>query len=77
MNNTDNLKQQCYDLGKAMPNKVPHEHLMKILAKVIVKEKIHDDDAFALASRAFSEGFQGLKLGSMDSNYENEANPTI
>jgi hypothetical protein len=67
MNNINELKQQCYDLGKSMPNKVPHETVMQMLAKVIVEKKIHDDDAFDMASQAYAEGFNGLDLGVMSS----------
>ncbi|GAG78147.1 unnamed protein product [marine sediment metagenome] len=70
MSSADKVKQQCYDLGKGMPNGVSHEDLMQLLVKIIVKEKIHDDDAFALASRAYAEGFNGLKLGSTDPGYD-------
>ena len=75
MSSIDELKQQCYDLGKSMPDKVPHTTLMKILAKIIVEKGVNDDDAFDLASRAYTEGFQGLKLGATDPGYEN--NPDI
>jgi len=42
-----------------MPNEVPHDTLMKILAKIIVQEKVLDCDAFEMASKAYAEGFNG------------------
>jgi hypothetical protein len=46
-----------------MPDQVEHKTLMGILAKVIVQEKVLDEDAFKVASQAFAEGFNGLNLG--------------
>jgi len=66
------LKQKCYDLGKAMPNGVSHETLIKLLAKIIVQEKIHDEDAFEIASKAYSDSFLGLGQETIDSEYEKE-----
>lgn len=59
------MRKRCYELGKLTPDKVPHKTLMKMLAKIIVEEKVRDDDAFEMASKAFAEGFNGLGLGDL------------
>ena len=60
---SERLRKRCWNLGQEMPDKVEHEILMKILAKAIVYEKVLDDDAFEMASKAFAEGFNDLPLG--------------
>jgi hypothetical protein len=60
MSALNRMRLRCFKLGKEMPDEVEHEILMKILAKIIVQEKVHDDDAFELASKAYAEGFNGL-----------------
>lgn len=62
-NPTDRMRERCYRLGKEMPNKIPHDEVLKLLAKIIVQEKVLDDDAFEIASKAYAKGFQHLKLG--------------
>jgi hypothetical protein len=59
------MRLRCFKLGKEMPDEVEHEILMKILAKVIVQEKVQDDDAFDYASSAYAEGFSGANMGDM------------
>ena len=59
----DRMRKRCFKLGEQMPDKVEHQTLMGILAKVIVQEKVLDEDAFEAASKAYAEGFNGLNLG--------------
>ena len=63
----------CYEMGQQSEDKIPYGDLMKKLAKVIVQEKVMDEEAFEIASKAFAEGFQGLKLGELgnDTNIDN------
>jgi len=67
---SEQMRQRCWELGQKMPDKVEHKILMGILAKVIVQEKVLDDDAFKMASKAYSEGFNGFKLGELSENWE-------
>ena len=69
---SERMRKRCYKLGQEMPDKVEHEVLMKILAKVIVQEKVLDCDAFEMASKAYAEGFNNLELGDM--SYEADIN---
>ena len=68
---SEQMRQRCWKLGQEMPDEVEHETLMKILAKVIVQEKVLDDDAFKMASKAYAEGFNGFELGELSENWEN------
>lgn len=60
---SERMRKRCWNLGQEMPDQVEHEVLMGILAKVIVQEKVLDEDAFEAASKAYAEGFNGLNLG--------------
>jgi hypothetical protein len=57
MSPSKQMRERCFKLGQEMPNEVPHDTLMKILAKIIVQEKVLDCDAFEMASKAYAEGF--------------------
>lgn len=57
MNSIERLINRCHELGGLMPRKVENTELAKILAKIIVEEKVMDEDAFEIASKAFAEGF--------------------
>ena len=66
MNPLERMRKECHKLGMNAPDKLEYEAIMKICAKVIVREKVLDDDAFEHASKAFAEGFNGLHLGGTD-----------
>lgn len=59
MNPSKKMRERCFKLGQEMPNEVEYYTLMKILAKIIVEEKVLDCDAFEMASKAYAEGFNG------------------
>jgi hypothetical protein len=59
------MRLRCFKLGKEMPDEIEYEILMKILAKIIVQEKVQDDDAFDYASKAYNEGFLDLSMGAL------------
>lgn len=61
MGSIERVQKRCYKLGQEMPNKVSLHTLTEIIAKVIVQEKTHDEDAFKIASEAFAEGFNSNK----------------
>jgi predicted alpha/beta hydrolase len=65
MNPLERMRERVYELAQDAPDKMSYEQIMKICATVIVQEKVLDDDAFQQASKAFAEGFNGLKLGAM------------
>jgi len=52
----DEFIRKCKELGKSTTDTPSNEELTKRLAKIIVTEKIHDDDAFDLARKAYDEG---------------------
>ena len=56
------LIRRCRKLGQAMPSKISHETLAEILTKIIVEEKMNSIEAFIIASKAFSEGFNNVEL---------------
>jgi hypothetical protein len=66
MNPLERMRKKCHKLGMSAPDTMEYDTIMKICAKIIVKEKVLDDDAFEHASKAFAEGFNGLHLGGTD-----------
>ncbi len=62
MGATINLVTRCRKLGAAMPSGVDLDIIMKLLTKIIVQEHVNDDDAFEVASKAYSEGFNNITI---------------
>ena len=56
MNSLKRMQDKCYQLGVEMEKEVDDETLQKLFAKVIVQEKILDDDAFEIANTFFERG---------------------
>ena len=52
----DSFINRCKEFGKNSAEELSEESLSIELAKIIVNEKIHDDDAFELAKEAYDEG---------------------
>jgi len=52
----DEFIRKCRELGRATTTDLTDEELVGKLAKIIVSEKIHDADAFELATQAYNEG---------------------
>ena len=50
------MKKACYQMGYETTIFIEHDELMKKLAKIIVHEKVMDDEAFEMAQKAFAEG---------------------
>ena len=50
------MQERCYKMGQETTDFIEHEALIKKLAKVIVQEKVMDEEAFEMAQQAFSEG---------------------
>jgi hypothetical protein len=65
----ERLINRSRELGKITPNKVKHETILELLAKIIVEEKVLDEDAFEVASKAFAEGFNNVNKGETNETY--------
>lgn len=77
MNPMERMRERVHELGQEAPDKMSHEQIMKICVTVIVQEKVLDDDAFQQASKAFAEGFNGLKLGAMSNGTNTDKVETL
>ena len=51
----DTLTERCFKLGQEKPD-LSESEISKHLAKIIVNEKIHDDDAFEIGRDAYDKG---------------------
>lgn len=49
------LSESCFKLGQEKPD-LSEDEISKQLAKIIVSEKILDDDAFELGRQAYDKG---------------------
>lgn len=54
------ISEECRELGRREPS-LSDEELGKRFAKLIVGNKIHDDDAFEVAAEAYKEGKESRK----------------
>jgi hypothetical protein len=52
----DSFINRCKEFGENSPEELSGESLSIELAKIIVNEKILDDDAFELAKEAYDQG---------------------
>jgi hypothetical protein len=52
---TMKLIERCFNLGQEKPN-LSEDQISKHLAKIIVSEKILDDDAFEIGRQAYDKG---------------------
>jgi hypothetical protein len=50
------MQEACYQMGYETVDFIEHDELMQKLAKVIVREKVMDEEAFEMAKQAFAEG---------------------
>lgn len=57
----DSFINRCKEFGENSSEELSEESLSIELAKIIVNEKIHDDDAFELAKEAYDEGKKYMK----------------
>jgi len=51
----DSLIERSFKLGQENPD-LEEDQITRHLAKIIVGEKIHDDDAFEIGRRAYDKG---------------------
>jgi hypothetical protein len=61
MGNEERMMERCRKLGKVMPISISKETLKVIFTKIIVEEKVNDDDAFEMASKSFKETFECME----------------
>jgi hypothetical protein len=52
----DNFITRCKELGRSSPIELTGADLSTALAKIIVNEKVQDDDAFEIAEKYYNEG---------------------
>jgi hypothetical protein len=52
----DEFVRKCKELGKSTTDEPSDEELSRRLAKIIVSERINDEDAFEIARQAYDEG---------------------
>lgn len=52
----DNFITRCKDLGRTSTKELTGDDLSQALAKIIVNEKVLDDDAFEIAAKYYHEG---------------------
>lgn len=67
-NPVSRMQERCYAMGYATKDFIEHEELMQKLVKVIVQEKVMDEEAFELAKQAFAEGCNDKNLGDLNND---------
>jgi hypothetical protein len=58
----DNFISRCKELGKEPAPELTGDALSTALAKIIVNEKVLDDDAFELAAKCYHEGRASMPI---------------